>query len=156
LVEPQFREEPLAGPVALDLITALNTELRSRYPNPLDTHWDLSEEEVAPAQGRFVVAYLEELPVGCGAVRRIEPSVGELKRMYVVPAYRSTGIGRALVGQLEAIAVLIGIDRVVLETGVHSPDAIAMYRGAGYAEIPKFGQYVDSPLSYCMAKELRL
>ena len=117
MAEPLFRDEPLTGPVAVRLITALNAELRERYPNPLDTHWDLREEEVAPEQGRFLVAYLEEQAVGCGAVRRIEPRVGELKRMYVIPAHRGEGIGRALVRQLETVAVSIGIDRVVLETG---------------------------------------
>jgi GNAT superfamily N-acetyltransferase len=87
-------------------------------------------------------------------VRRIEPGVGEIKRMYVCPAARGLGIGRAVLDALEAEARALGLTRLVLETGVRQPEAIALYERVGYARIAAFGEYVDSPLSVCMGKDL--
>jgi putative acetyltransferase len=60
----------------------------------------------------------------------------------------------ALLGTLEAEARGLGVNRLVLETGVRQPEAIALYERAGFRKIPAFGEYVDSPLSVCMAKAL--
>jgi GNAT superfamily N-acetyltransferase len=87
-------------------------------------------------------------------VRRNEPYVAEIKRMYVAPAVRGRGIGRQVLQELEAIASHLRANRIVLETGLRQPDALALYRRAGFVEIPLFGEYVDSPLSVCMEKIL--
>jgi GNAT superfamily N-acetyltransferase len=95
--------------------------------------------------------------VGCGAVRRIAPTVCEIKRMYVVPNARGRGIGYRILAELESIARGLGAARLVLETGVRQPDAIALYRRAGFMTIPLFGGYADTPhpeLSVCMEKDL--
>src|SRR5262249_22242160 len=96
-------------------------------------------------------------PVGCGALRRIEPGVGEIKRMYVAPSARGRGVGRLILDGLEAEAARLGLHRILLETGPRQPEAIALYCRAGYREIPLFGEYLDSlcpEFSYCMAKDL--
>jgi SAM-dependent methyltransferase/GNAT superfamily N-acetyltransferase len=139
---------------ARSLIEALNAELSSRYPEDGATHFRLDPNEVAPGQGAFLVARRAGRPVGCGAVRRVEAEIGEVKRMYVSPEARSGGVGRAVLAALENEARALGLVRLVLETGVRQPEAITLYERAGFARIPAFGEYVNSPLSVCMAKDL--
>jgi ribosomal protein S18 acetylase RimI-like enzyme len=74
--------------------------------------------------------------------------------MYVAPRFRGLGLGHALLTALEAQARELGLSRVVLETGVRQTRAIALYQRAGFARIEPFGEYVGSPLSLCMAKEI--
>ena len=136
------------------LIEALNAELSRRYPEEGATHFRLDPGEVADGQGAFLIASSRGQPVGCGAVRRIEARTGEIKRMYVSPDARGCGIGRAVLAALEAEARALGIVRLVLETGLRQGEALALYEGAGFSRIPPFGEYVASPLSVCMAKDL--
>ena len=80
--------------------------------------------------------------------------VAEVKRMYVRTAARGRGIGGAILVALETEARVLGVSRLVLETGVRQPEALALYRRFGFDVIPPFGEYVESPLSVCMAKDL--
>lgn len=144
----------LDGPVARALVAALNAELLARYPEEGATHFDLAPEEVAPGRGAFVVAWRDEVAIGCGAVRRIAPAIAELKRMYVAPVARRAGIAGRVLATLEDEARALGVRRLVLEAGERQPEALALYRRAGFVAIPRFGAYVDSPLSLCMEKAL--
>jgi putative acetyltransferase len=156
--------ESLTSAVAASLIGELNKELSGDYPEPGTTHFRLDPNEVSPGNGIFVVARWEGRPIGCGALRRIVdpeltrelgPRVGELKRMYVAQDQRGKGIGQALLGRLEAEAQRLGLDRLVLETGIRSPQALALYRKAGFIGIPAYGEYVASPTtSVCLSKNL--
>jgi len=155
--EIDVRREDFLSPLAARLIHALNDELDVYYPEEGANHFDLAAEEVADSCGAFLVAFLESEPVGCGAVRRIAPTICEIKRMYVVPKARGRGVGRRILLELEAIARTLGAARLVLETGVRQPEALALYTRAGFTTIPLFGSYADTPypeLSVCMAKEL--
>ncbi len=69
--------EPLASPSARELVAALSAELRGRYGNPLDCHFDLVEDEVRPGRGTFAVAAVGGMQVGCGAVRLIGEGLAE-------------------------------------------------------------------------------
>src|SRR5262249_27401869 len=109
---------------------------------------------VADGRGAFLIAWRTAKPIGCGAIRRIEERTGELKRMYVVPEERGRGIGWGILQALEGEARTLGISRVVLETGIRQREALALYERAGFLRIALFGEYVASPLSICMAKEL--
>jgi GNAT superfamily N-acetyltransferase len=112
----------------------------------------------------MVVLRADGVPVACGALRRLEPgswgdgepgpATGELKRMYVLPAWRGRGLSRRVLGELEDRARTQGLRRVVLETGSLQTAAIALYETSGYRRIPPYGGYVDSPLSLCFAKDL--
>ena len=154
----------LTSPVAVALIQALNSELAARYPEPGATHFRLDPDEVAPGAGVFVVARIGGRAVGCGAlrclrepalVRELGEAVGELKRMYVAPEMRGHGIGRALLARLEDEARALGLTRLVLETGTRQAEALALYRSAGYAAIPAYGEYAASPAtSVCLTKLL--
>ncbi len=156
--------EPLMGPVAQSLIATLNAELSALYPEPGATHFQLDPAQVAPGAGAFLVARRGGEPIGCGALRRLTDAdvvaqlgsdVGELKRMFVAREGRGTGIGRALLAQLESEARALGLSRIVLETGIRQHEALALYRRAEYADIPAYGEYSLSPgTSVCLAKAL--
>ncbi len=145
----------LTDPVARALIEALNAELTGAYPEPGATHFGLEPEEVAAGQGTFVVVYRNDEAVGCGALRLLEPGTAELKRMYIAPPVRGTGLGRRLLEALESEARALGVRRLVLETGTRQAAALALYRRAGFSPIPLFGEYLRSPeTSLCLGKEL--
>jgi GNAT superfamily N-acetyltransferase len=149
-----IRRVDLLSSIAQELILALNTELESRYPEEGANFFRLDPHEVSEGNGGFFVAYIDNEPVGCGAIRRIEPGVAEIKRMYVAPAARGCGIGRRMVATLEGEAQRLGVRRIVLETGPRQPEAIAVYERSGFHRIPLFGEYVASKFSICMGKEL--
>jgi putative acetyltransferase len=149
-----IRSEVLDAPVVLSLILALNAELAERYPEEGANHFRLDPDEVGPGRGVFLVAYADGTPAGCGAVRINEPGVGEIKRMFVIPEFRGRGVAGAVLAALQHSARDLGAHKLVLETGSRQPEAIALYRRAGFIEIPRFGEYVDSPLSLCMGKDL--
>jgi GNAT superfamily N-acetyltransferase len=138
-----------AGGAALR--TAQRAELEIRYgtpdsePGPAPTAVDITV---------FFVAYDENAPLGCGGLRRLSDSEGEIKRMYVRPESRGTGVSTAILRALEDHARGLGWRRLVLETGEAQPDAIRFYEREGFTRIPNFGYYVDSPISLCFAKLL--
>jgi putative acetyltransferase len=150
----KIQRESLTSPIARALISALNAELLAIYPEPGATHFQLNPDDVSEGHGAFLVAFLEATPRGCGAVRMLTPATAELKRMYVAPAARGLGVGRALLGALEAEARRLGSARMLLETGVRQAAALALYESAGFARIPAFGEYQTSPTSVCMSKAL--
>ena len=151
-----IRRSSLASPDAARLILALNAELTAAFPEPGANHFSLSEMQVAAGGGAFFIAYLDDAGVGCGAVRRLDAETAELKRMYVDPSVRGRGIGRALVAALESEARLLGVTKVVLETGTRLIPAIKLYEAMGYARIPLFGEYLSSPdTSVCFGKTLK-
>jgi len=148
------RREDLASAVAAELIGALNAELLRTYPEEGATHFRLDPDEVAGDRGAFLVAVADGTPIGCGAIRRLDARTAELKRMFVVPAMRGRGVGRAVLTALAAEGRRLGVERLVLETGERQKAAMALYDRAGFVRVPAFGEYVDSPLSVCMAMRL--
>jgi len=140
--------------LALALITELNAELLELYPEEGATHFRLAPEEVSGSCGAFFVAFVAGKPVGCGAVRRLDAETAEIKRMYVKPDVRGRGIAARILDELVSHARHLRVSRIVLETGERQPEALALYGRAGFVRIPLFGEYVDSPLSVCMAKDL--
>ena len=150
----EIRREEIGSPSAQALIRDLNGELRERYPEPGANHFRLDADEVAQGRGAFLVAYRGDDPVACGAIRLEGSHTAEIKRMYVVPDARGRGISRLLLAALEAEGRKLGARRLVLETGERQTEALALYERTGFVRIPRFGEYVSSPLSVCMAKEL--
>lgn len=146
----------LSDPVARQLIELLNAELSERYPEEGANHFRLDADEVAPGRGAFLVATDAATgdALGCGALRVLEPGLAEIKRMFVRQAARGRGISRSLLGALEEQARLLGVHRLVLETGVRQHEAVGLYRATGFEPIERFGKYVDAPLSLCMGKTL--
>ena len=150
----EVRREPLTSDIASALITALNAELRARYPEDGVNYFRLDADEVAPGRGAFLVAWVETDAIGCGAVRLIDSETAEIKRMYVTPAMRGRGIARQVLDALELEARRLGAERLLLETGTRQPEAIALYKRAGFTETGPFGEYKPSPLNTFMEKSL--
>lgn len=150
----EVRNHDLTSEVAQRLIKALNAELEARYPEEGANFFRLDPDEVSDGRGAFLVAYIDGKPVGCGAVRRIEPNVAEIKRMYVDPSVRGRRVGRRILDALESHARRLNARRIVLETGPRQPEAIALYEHAGFSAIPLYGEYIDSKFSVCFAKDI--
>jgi GNAT superfamily N-acetyltransferase len=146
--------EPLSGSDAQALIARLNAELTELYPKPDDRHFELAEAQVSEGRGVFLVARVDGAPVGCGALRQLDPATGELKRMYVAPGSRGYGVGRRVVAELEQHARSLDLRRLVLETGDLQVEAMGLYESAGFTRIPCFGEYAGSAVSVCMEKAL--
>jgi len=145
----------LMAPESRALIAELNAELTGMYAEPGASHFSLEPAEVADGRGAFLVTYRDGAPVGCGALRLLDAETAELKRMYIDPGSRGTGLGRRLVAALEAEARTLGVRRLVLETGVRQFAALALYRATGFRPIPLYGEYCLSPeTSVCLGKEV--
>ncbi|OXM67703.1 GNAT family N-acetyltransferase [Amycolatopsis vastitatis] len=139
-------------PDAVRLREAQRTELDARYGT--DDH-EPGALPTAETVAVFLVARdAAGTAVGCGGIRPLGPGSGEVKRMYVEPAARGTGVAAALLRALEDHARGLGITRLLLETGTGQPDAIRFYQREGYEPIEAFGPYRGEPLSRCFARDL--
>ncbi|GAA4461141.1 GNAT family N-acetyltransferase [Phytohabitans houttuyneae] len=144
---------PWDDPAGAALRKEQRSELDARYggddhePGPLPSAADIDHFLVAadPASG---------VALACGALRRLDATSAEIKRMYVVPHARGTGVATALLRALEAAAVARGWTTIRLETGTFQPDAQRFYVREGYTPIPLFGVYVGSPVSLCYERKL--
>ena len=115
-------------------------ELESRFEGGFDPARTISAEahELVPPRGALVLARLRGQPVGCGAVKFTKKHVAELKRMWVSPTVRGLGVGRRVVNELERLASEANVHLIRLETNRTLQEAIGLYRGAGYVEVPAF------------------
>jgi putative acetyltransferase len=145
------REDPRQDDVAA-LIKALDRYQEALYP-PESNHF-LGPAALVAADVRFFVARRAGAAVGCGALRIVAGKYGELKRMYVAPEARGDGVGRRLLDVLEATARAEGLAQITLETGIAQPEALGLYRSAGFVEGPPFGDYREDPLSLFLYKPL--
>jgi DNA-binding MarR family transcriptional regulator/GNAT superfamily N-acetyltransferase len=130
-------------PDAQHCLNAYFAELEERSHAQLDpaTLASAQPEEMREPQGAMLVAYLRGEAIGCGGVKlhgRNEPC--ELKRMWVDPDARGLGLGRRLLAELEAHAQAEGATVAHIETSDHLPEAIALYRSSGYAEVAPFNE----------------
>jgi putative acetyltransferase len=134
------------------LIAKLDEELLERYPKQGIFGLDFNDPKVKEVT--FVIAYLRETPVGCGAIRPLDSDCAELKRFYVDPGYRNQGIASRILIFLEHTAQAFGYHRIRLETGPKQPEAIRLYEKNGYYPIELFGEYIGCEHSLCFEKML--
>ncbi|MEP7169870.1 MAG: GNAT family N-acetyltransferase [Bacteroidota bacterium] len=102
-----------------------------------------------------VVYYQNGTAIGCGAFKEYDKTTVEIKRMFVSPDLRGKGIGLKILNELEQWAAGLNYTAGILETGKKQPEAIALYKKAGYTIIPNFGQYATIENSVCMKKFLQ-
>jgi GNAT superfamily N-acetyltransferase len=157
----EIKPTRFGAPVARALVEAAQADLAARYgsgdANPIEAI------EFDPPEGCFLVARVGGEPVACGGWRTLShfvdapeaaEDVGEIKRMYVTPGARGTGVAAALLAALEDAARERGMRRLVLETGLKQPEAIRFYEKSGYQRIRNYGYYRDEPDCVSFARDL--
>ncbi|NGO12274.1 bifunctional helix-turn-helix transcriptional regulator/GNAT family N-acetyltransferase [Streptomyces sp. HC44] len=131
-----------AAPDARACLDAYAADVDERFPEGYDRAALVRPREVSGDTGAFLVAYEEGRPVGCGALRQLEPGAGEIRHVWVHPDARRLGLARRLLAELERQAVERGHGVVRLDTHASLTEAQAMYRAAGYTEIPRYNDDV--------------
>jgi putative acetyltransferase len=146
--------EPFDSADAQRLIEALDAHLASRYSAEQRFGPNLKPAQLATGLGAFVVARKDGRAVGCGAVRLLDPTTVEVKRMYVEPEMRGRGVAKEILAHLEGAGRELGARRAVLETGIYQDEAIGLYSRAGYSVVDCWGEYKTSPTSVCYEKAI--
>ncbi|SDU75714.1 GNAT family N-acetyltransferase [Jiangella alkaliphila] len=134
-------------------LSAFADELRVRFPEGFDDGDLVAARELVPPGGVLLVATADRgTGLACGAVRTIAPATGELRHMWVHPDARGQGLGRRLLGELEAHATTLGLTTLKLGTHAVLTEAVQLYRSAGYAGVEPYG---DTPhVHHWFAKQL--
>lgn len=144
-------ESPLQADVRA-LIDALNAYLLSLTPP--EGCWHMTVEEMAAPDTTVFVARDSGKAIACGALRRHEGGIAEVKRMWTNPAYRGMGIGGRVLDAITALAKKEGFTKLVLETGDRHPAAWHVYERAGFKRCGPVLDYPDVHWSVFYQKEL--
>ncbi|MEJ7798013.1 MAG: GNAT family N-acetyltransferase [Solirubrobacteraceae bacterium] len=136
-----FRSCPVDEEPAAMLVQGMRDEIAALYDG-LDLDGPqmpkAGARELGPPGGTFVVGFEEDVPVCCGAIKRLPDGACEVKKMFVVASVRGRGVARALLGELERRARDLGYAVARLDTGPRQTRAQRMYERAGYAPIENF------------------
>ena len=135
-----------------ELVTELDKDLAIRDG---EFHAFFSQYNKVDKINHIAIAYLNENPVGCGAIKHYSNTTMEVKRMYVNPDFRGNRIAAKILNELEKWAAEIGYERCILETGIKQPEAIALYERCDYTRIENYDQYKDVKESVCYEKILK-
>lgn len=135
-------------PAARDCLRAYYDELDRRFPSGFDAERSRQTvvDDMRPPAGAFLLAAVHGEPVGCGVLRFHPGAPTEVKRLWVASTARGTGLGRRLLARLEQHAREQGSTVVWLDTNAALTEAIALYRSAGYREVPAFNDEVYADL----------
>ena len=144
-------ETPLQDDVRV-LVVELNETLLALTPPEFCFH--MTVEQMAEPTTTLFVARDDGAAVACGALKRHEDGVGEVKRMYTRPSHRGRRIGAVIVERIEALARQEGLRRLVLETGDRHPAAWAVYERAGFTRCGSVLDYPESAWSVFYEKDL--
>lgn len=144
-----------AGALIREYLEWLNARLRSEYDIEFDVEAMLRSDlydphKFHPPKGRILLARVQGQVAGVGCLSELEPGIGELQRMYVLPAYRKRGIGRALTDRLIDEARSAGYRQLRLESLEFLGAAHSLYRSVGFREIDP---YADNSMEAYQATE---
>lgn len=136
---------------AVPIIDELSANLYLRFGS--DGKNSFTDWEYNNSKYVFVIAELNNEIVGCGAIRPISDTVGEVKRMY--SKFSRKKIGETILSYLENHAFTIGYSELILETRVKNQEATQFYTKKEYKVIPNYGKYIDRPEAICFGKSLK-
>lgn len=139
------------NPDFIELVRHLDKELAERDG---DEHSFYAQFNKIAKIKFVVVAYDDDKPLGCGAIKEYAPGVMEIKRMYTDPVSRGKGVASRVLSELETWAKELNYQTCILETGKKQPEAIALYEKNGYRIIPNYGQYAEVENSLCFEKQV--
>ena len=134
------------------LVELLNEELRQRFGVVQQLYEQ--HNKIEKLLHTVVIAYTNDVPVGCGCFKEMNVLTAEIKRMFVMPEYRGNGVAAAILNELESWAKGLNFQRTVLETGRKLHEAVSLYEKAGYKEIENYEPYIGMTESLCMEKKL--
>ena len=146
-------EERFDTPVTAALVSDYVAEIKAMYPEwTPDVPPKMEAGDVAPPDGRWLIAYRSGAAAGCAGLKRLDERTAEIKRIYVTPEARGTGVARALISGLEAAAREAGFDTIRLDTGARQEASVALFRSCGYEQI---ADYNGNPVaSYWFEKRI--
>jgi len=104
---------------------------------------------------QVIVAYDNQIPVGCGAIKHLDQDTVEIKRMFTTLKSRGKGVATLILSALEKWAIELSYQKCILETGIKQPAAIRLYKKNGYKLIPNYGQYTGVESSICFEKLIK-
>ena len=148
----QIARQAPDSPDARALIEELDALLVPLYPPA--SHHGYDVEKLIRQSVAFFIIRADGAPAGCGGIQFFDEGYGELKRMFVRPAFRGLGLAKRLLEFLETYARAQNVSRLRLETGIHQNDAIRLYEQFGFYRIPPFADYPDDPLSLHYEKRI--
>jgi GNAT superfamily N-acetyltransferase len=138
---------------AASLLTSYLEEIKAAFGYSPLVDAPAEPEDFTPPGGKFfVVRDADRTPRGCGAVRLLDPKTAEVKRMWLHPSIRGRGAGWSLLSTLERAAVELGATRAVLDTNATLTSAVALYRAAGWVDVPAYND--NSQATHWFAKDL--
>jgi ribosomal protein S18 acetylase RimI-like enzyme len=140
-------------PEAVELLNELDTYLL-QLPYPAESRHAFSIEKLLREGVAFFVLRYEGKPAGCGGIKLFGTEYGEVKRMYVRPAFRGLRLGTAILDQLTAHARANHVDLLRLETGIYQTEAIGLYDRYGFQRRGPFGDYQQDPNTVYFEKPL--
>ncbi|HMK03172.1 MAG TPA: GNAT family N-acetyltransferase [Ferruginibacter sp.] len=146
-----FKRTGSEDPDFRSLVALLDADLKKRDGDEHDFYAQFNKIENIR---NVIVCYVDDKPIGCGAFKAFGQQKVEIKRMFVKPGYRGHGIGLNILKELELWAAELNYPQCILETGKKQPEAIRLYRKAGYAIIENYGQYEHVENSVCMLKDI--
>jgi GNAT superfamily N-acetyltransferase len=138
---------------AVQLLTELDAHLAG-YPYPQESRHAFSIDKLLREGVAFFVTRYGGQPAGCGGLKLFGREYGEVKRMFVRPAYRGTGLGKAMLDHLARYASERQVNVLRLETGIYQPEAIGLYERFGFQRRRRFGEYKVDPVSIYYEKTI--
>lgn len=134
-----------------NLIVKLDENLASRNG---DMQEYFNQFNKVDAIRHVVIAYVNDIAVGCGAIKQFDIESAEVKRMFVLEEYRGRGVAHKILNELEKWALELDYVSTVLETSNVQVEAVALYAKSDYIIIENYGQYAGIESSICFKKEL--
>ena len=150
------------------LMRAFTTWHRQRHQqdlNLIDSYFDAAAYEAelaglpgkyAPPRGQLLLATIEDRPAGCVALREIDATRCEMKRMFVYPVWHGRGVGRALADAVIQEARGMGYERMLLDTSIRQAEAQALYRRLGFRAIAPYYELPEALRNWLVFMELFL
>jgi GNAT superfamily N-acetyltransferase len=143
------RDDPVVRDLYADFIREVREAEGPLAPAVIDIEAEIAAgppPNLDPPAGVMLLGRVDGDPAAIGGVRHLDSPIAEVKSMYVVPAYRSGGLAGRLLDELHAVAREHGCAAARLDTSSYLTAAVALYRSAGYTEVPDYNGNVKADL----------
>jgi GNAT superfamily N-acetyltransferase len=135
----------------ISLVDELNALLRIVDGDKHEFYNQFNQIDAIPY---VLIAYEDDKPVACGAMKEYNKTTVEIKRMFTKLEVRGKGLGKTILRELENWAKELGYQTLLLETGISFKVAISLYEKYGFEHIPNYDQYIGQKDSVCFQKEI--